>query len=73
MLPGQGDVKYSKGWAFGVWRWGMGDGGWAMGNNLLFFLEDKIDTKASSQFVELKPKSWDKGLGFKLHRRIPDD
>lgn len=66
MLPGLGDVKYSKGWAFGAWGWGMG-------NNLLFFLEDKIDSKASSQFVESKPKSWEKGLCFMLHRRISDD
>lgn len=30
MLHGLGDVKYSKGWAFGV-------GGWGMRNNLLYF------------------------------------
>lgn len=59
LLPGLGDVKYSKGWAFGV-------GGWGMGNNLLFFLEDKIDTNASSQFLESKPKFGEKGLCFML-------
>lgn len=56
MLPGLGDVKYSKGWAFGVGGWGT----------ICYFFKDKIDTNASGQLVESKPKFGEKGLCFML-------